>query len=97
VPENLFFKLGRGSIKEAKEVLRKILPELGEIGVYLDNDAELQAAYRELLILMNIRFLEEIDKDPGSIRLDFFKAYVKSKRKLVLSDEEIEGYEEELL
>ena len=95
--ENLFYKLGKGSLQEAKETLKKLLPELGEVAVYLDNDAKLEAAYRELLILSNIRFLEGLDEEPGSIRLDFFRAYIKSKRKLVVDDKEIAEYKEELL
>jgi hypothetical protein len=95
--ENLFYKLGKGSLQEAKDTLKKLLPDLGEIAVYLDGDNQLGPAYRELLILSNIRFLEGLDKEPGSIRLDFFKAYIKSRRKLVVSDQEISEYKEELL
>ena len=97
--ESLYYKLGKGSIKEAKDVLRRLLPDIGEIGPYLDNDDGLENAYRELLILSNIRFLEGEEEEPGSIKLDFFRSYLKSRRKLVVSDEEIEkaSKEEELL
>jgi len=95
--ENLFYKLGKGSLKEAKETLKKLLKDLGEVGVYLDSERGLEQAYRELLIINNIRFLEEQEEEPGSIRLDFFRAYIRSRNKLVVSDEEISEYKEELL
>lgn len=95
--ENLFYKLGKGSLQEAKETLRKLLPDLGDIAVYLDGDGGLEAAYRELLILSNIKFLEGRTEEPGSIRLDFFRTYIKSKRKLVVDDKEVSEYREELL
>jgi len=92
VSESLYYRLGRGSLTEIKKTLRTLLPNIGEIGVYLDNSAihELEPAYRELLVLSNIRFLEAKDEMPGSIRLDFFRAYLKSKNKLIVSDAEVE-------
>ena len=92
--ENLFYKLGKGSLKEAREILQKLLPE-GDIAIYLDHNADLEAAYRELLILSNIEFLEGKTEKPGSINLDLWRAYIKSKRKLVVSDEEVSEFKEE--
>lgn len=91
--ENLFYKLGKGSLKDAREILQKLLPE-GDIAIYLDSDAKLDQAYRELLILSNIEFLEGSSKKPGSINLDLWMAYIKSKRKLVVSDEEVAEFRE---
>jgi len=92
VSENLYYRLGRGSLTEVKKTLRNLLQYIGEIGVYLDNNAldELEPAYRELLVISNIRYLEGRDGMPGSIRLDFFRAYLRSRNKLLVSDSEVE-------
>lgn len=84
----LYYRLGRGSLKEARDVLKNLI-EQGDIAIYLESDADLEAAYRELLILSNIDFLEGRSEKPGSINLDLWRAYIKSKRKLVVSDEEV--------
>ena len=92
----LLYRIGRGSLAEAKKALRKLLGDMGEISVYLDEDSleDLLPAIEELLILSNIRYLRGEEKEPGSIKLDFLKAYIKSRRKLVLSDIDIEEYME---
>ncbi len=86
----LYYRLGRGSLKEARDVLKNLI-EHGDIAVYLEGDSNLEQAYRELLILSNIEFLEGRVEKPGSINLDLWRAYIKSKRKLVVSDEEVAG------
>lgn len=91
--EELFYRLGRGSLREAKETLRKILVE-GEIGIYLDEDSldTIVPAINELYIEENLRFLRGESQRPGSINVDLFLAYIKSRRKLVVSDRELEEY-----
>ena len=84
----LYYRLGRGSLKEARDVLKKLLSQ-GDIAIYLESDAGLEQAYRELLIISNIEYLENGSGQPGSINLDLWRAYVRSKRKLVVSDEEV--------
>lgn len=97
--EQLFYRLGKGSLQEAKQMLNKLLRDIGEVGVYLDSNSisDIEVAYRELLILSNIMFIEGLEREPGSVKLDFFRAYVKSKSKLVVSDKEISEYREEVL
>ena len=97
--ENLFYRLGRGSLKEAKEALKKLLQDIGEVGVYLGDESieGLLLAVNELHIMNNIRFLKGEVREPASIKLDFFLAYVKSRNKIIVSDREVEEYREELL
>jgi len=97
--EHLMFRLGRGSLKEAKESCRKLLGDVGEVGVYLDEESvgDLWIAFNELHIIKNIKYLKGEEKEPASIKVDFFIAYVKSRRKMVVSDREIEEYREEVL
>ncbi len=98
--DSLFYRLGKGSLSEAKSTLSKLLVDVGEVGVYLDEESleTLVVALNELLIDENIKYLKERKGVPGSVRVDFFAAYLKSKRKLVVSDKEVEeASKEELL
>jgi len=97
--EKLMYRLGRGSLAEAKGSLSKILGDIGEIGVYLDENSvnDLWLAINELHIINNIKYLKGEAREPASIKIDFFTAYIKSKNKIIVSDKEIEEYKEELL
>ena len=97
--ENLFYRLGRGSLREAKESLSKLMKDIGEVGVYLDESSleDIYVAVNELHILENIEYLKGRTKRPGSINLDFFTAYIKSRSKVLISDREIEEYKGEVL
>ena len=96
--DSLFYKLGKGSLSEAKKTLSRLI-EVGDVGVYLDEDSleTLIVALNELLIDENIRYLKERRGVPGSVKVDFFAAYLKSRRKLVVSDKEVEEASEEEL
>ena len=94
--DSLFFKLGRGSLQTAREILGKLAKDLGlgEICIYLDEDSldDLMVALNELEILADIKFLKGETDIPATIHIDFLKAYIKSKRKLIISDKEVEKY-----
>ena len=97
--EKLMYRLGRGSLTEAKSALKRLLDDLGEVGVYLSEESinDLWLAINELHIINNIKYLKGEAREPASIKIDFFTAYIKSKNKIIVSDKEIEEYKEELL
>ena len=101
--EHLFYKLGRGSLQEAKSSAKSLLkdfaPEIGEVAVYLDEESldDLIPGLIELQIKANINYLKRKTRYPASVCIDFLVAFIKSRRKLLVSDRDIQEAREELL
>ena len=93
---NLAFKLGLGSLKEAKEAYKKLDPEFGDILVYIDNANKLQRAARIMGILSNIEYIESDEEKKAPVKLDFLFAAIESKNKILVSARELEEKEEDL-
>ena len=88
---DVMYKLGKSSLQEKKNIGRKILGDLGETLPYISKDVleDLTPAFVELLIEENIEYLLEESELPGSVKIDFFIAMVKSDR-LLISDEALQ-------
>ena len=92
IDEDTAYELGKSSLQERKNAGRKVLGDLGETLPYLSREVleDLTPAFIELLIDKNIEYLLEESELPGSVKIDFFIAMVKSDR-LVVTDEALKA------
>ena len=92
--ERLLYLLGKSSSRDTKNDLVYLVGPIGAIGIHLDEEAAetLFMSFIDMRVMANIKFLKGETEEPGDIRIDFFEAFIKSKKKLVLTDSEIEEY-----